>query len=229
MDHRGIRLYKAACAGPPVYLLGLGVGPRRAENSLARALRVAHPSAILLIGYAGALDPGIRLGEVLAVRPASLLAKTGPERNPKALVCEGTWDLPFTDAVADSASSAGIHLMTAPGLTAHGVVGDPLFKSLLLNRFGAALIDMETAAVARVAQEARVPAACVRAITDTADDDFLKPLSFQSEGGRLRAHLSSLIRGELLEHRREWNRRTAAAGAGLCRFLSSYLGAGPLK
>ncbi len=205
----------------------MGVGPSKAEAGLGKALCFVRPSLILLIGYAGALDPKLKLGEIVAVRPASLLAKTGPEAFTSGTArSEGTWDLPGTDAVAARAAAAGIDLPIAPGLTSHGVIGDAIHKSLLQNRFGASLIDMETAAVARVAQGAGVPAACVRAITDTAEDEFLKPFSFKAKGKRIRTHVTLLTEGEFLEYRKEWNRRTLTAREGLSRFLMPYLSSG---
>ncbi len=223
-NHSGIRLYETAKAKQAVYLLKSGVGPFRIQARLAMAIRLIRPSLILIIGYAGALDRRLELGEAVLVRPSSLLPEVGPEGLESATFqCEGTWDLPGTDVLMGPAGTTSLDVKVVPGLTAPRIVGDPFEKSILHRRFGASLIDMETATVARVAQAANVPAACARAITDTAEDDFLKPFSFRSQGATIRTFTGYLAKGEVLGRLREWNRRTALARDGLRRILTILL------
>jgi adenosylhomocysteine nucleosidase len=224
ITHRGFRLYETAKARQPVYLLKSGVGPYRTQARLATAIRIIRPSLILIIGYAGALDRRLKLGEVVLVRPSSLLPEVCVEGLLSATFqCEGTWDLPGTDVLMIPAGATGTGVQVVPGLTAPRMVGDPFEKSILHRRFGASLIDMETAVAARVAQAANVPAACARAITDTAEDELLKPFSFRSQGGMIRTFAGSLSKREALGCLREWNRRTALARGGLRRFLTILL------
>jgi crotonobetainyl-CoA:carnitine CoA-transferase CaiB-like acyl-CoA transferase len=119
-------------------------------------------------------------------------------------------------------TSAGLAVCCSRGLTSHEVVGDPMHKEALYRQFGAAVIDMETATLARVAEAAGIPAACVRAITDTAGDDFLKDLSFRSRAGRLRTHVNSLATGHFFRRMHGWTERAEAARRSLGQFLDVY-------
>ena len=49
-----------------IAFLKAGVGPRRAAESLEEALQMIPCSHVLVIGYAGALDPGLKVGDLVA-------------------------------------------------------------------------------------------------------------------------------------------------------------------
>ena len=204
-------------------LLKSGVGPKAASRRLEQALQHVRPSLILVVGYAGALDGRLRLGDLVAIESSSLLRQLRPASIAAgAPVCEGSWELPASHRLARMGISAGLAVCCSRGLTSHEVVGDPLHKKALHRQFGAAVIDMETAALARVAESAGIPAGCVRAITDPAGDDFLKDLSFQSRGARLRSRLNSLATGHFFRRMHGWNERAEAARCSLGQFLDAY-------
>jgi purine-nucleoside phosphorylase len=204
-------------------LLKSGVGPKAASRRLECALRHIRPSLILVVGYAGALDGGLRLGDLVAIESSSLLRKLRPESIAAgAPICEGSWELSASHRMACMCTSAGLAVCCSRGLTSHEVVGDPMHKEALYRQFGAAVIDMETATLARVAEAAGIPAACVRAITDTAGDDFLKDLSFRSRAGRLRTHVNSLATGHFFRRMHGWTERAEAARRSLGQFLDVY-------
>ena len=114
---------------------------------LARLLAaMPRPSAILSLGIAGGLDPALRPGTLVVARN---------------VVAELAWP-------ADEAWSAAI----APGALradiagADRVIALPAEKAALRAATGAAAVDMESAAVARLG----VPFAVLRAIADTAGE-----------------------------------------------------------
>lgn len=216
-------LLEAQRGGQRFQLLRSGVGPKAAANSIAGALRHIRPSLLLIVGYAGALKHGLELGDLVAIARSSLLAKMPPEAFAAGeSACQGSWELPGSVDLARIAAAAGLSIHGATGLTSHDVVGDPVHKELLHRRFGAAVVDMETAVLAEAAESEGIPAACVRAITDPADDTFLKPFSFRSRAARIRTHAGSVTTGEFFSNRQGWNQRTGAARESLGRFLNVY-------
>jgi nucleoside phosphorylase len=216
-------LVEARRGGRRFLLLRSGVGPKAAATRLLVALGHIRPSLLLIIGYAGALKHGLELGDLVAIERSSLVGKIPPEEVARGnSVCQGSWDLPASRHMADIAATAGLTIHTGEGLTSHAVVGDPFHKEVLHGRFGAVVVDMETAALAGAAESEGIPAACVRAITDPADDTFLKPFSYRSHAARIRTHANSLTTGKLLHNLQEWNKRTEVARASLGRFLNVY-------
>jgi hypothetical protein len=108
-------------------------------------------------------------------------------------------------------------------ITSWSIIGTPEHKQILFARFGAAIVDMETAVLARVASSMGIPLGCVRAVSDDARDDFLAFLSGDPSAGALRrAVQAAAARGWLRRYRR-WRDQSQEARRSLCRVLASYL------
>ncbi|MEX1244854.1 MAG: hypothetical protein WEB59_14885 [Thermoanaerobaculia bacterium] len=194
-----------------------GDGPRRAASGAARLLEQHRPSALIGAGIAGALSPGLAVGDiVVARRVRSAIGDTpGPDKgllrralsagNAKAGTLV-TVDRPVVSAVAKAALAA------AAG-------GDAVLA-----------VDMESAAWAREAAVRGIPYLIVRVISDTAEEelpDFL-PDCVGADG--------SIRRGEVarraLLHPGSWGtllrmrRRLLVASGALGAFLAEIVGAG---
>ena len=214
---RGIRAWEGRRRDRAISFLKTGVGPARAESSLTLYLEQRRPARILAFGYAGALREGFEIGDLVAVERASLLRlePTTPGGVSGAQL-EGTWQLD-----AEPWRRGGRERVDA--LTSPHIIGDPRDKGVLHGRFGASIVDMETAGLARAAAAAAVPLACVRAITDLVDDDFLAPFGYVPESGPALRVARVLAAGHWVRRYREWKVRAERARSTLCDFLGSYL------
>jgi adenosylhomocysteine nucleosidase len=140
-----------------------GVGPARAEACARLFLAAAapKPAAVLCAGLSGGLTPTLSVGD-LAVA-GELVTPDRPVPRP----CDPA-------LVAAAGALIGRH---GPGpvepvrlATTATMVGAPTAKAELARSTGAAMVDMESAAVAAVAAEYGVPFLAVRAISDGLDD-----------------------------------------------------------
>jgi adenosylhomocysteine nucleosidase len=219
---QGVTLWQANRGDRSFLFLKSGVGPRRSAESLDQALTVSAPSRILVIGYAGALDAGLKLGDLVAVRRASAfsLDKHNPDWNHAQL--DGVFDLADYDGLARSARSIGLTASTGDALTSRYVLGEPAYKRLLHEKFAASIVDMETAALARVADSRKFPIGCVRVISDEVEDTFLAPFSHDPSTG-IQARARKLMDEGMIRILREWRDHTSVARESLSRFLSHYL------
>lgn len=147
----GVRLHQ------PETNLGLaisGVGPERARRA-AEALLKQGAGALLSWGFAGALDPDLRPGTLIA--PETIEgAPSGPidhHWRPRLL------------------ATAGPHSRLIGGKLAHSdaTLDGPTQKRRLAWETGAIAVDQESAAVAAVAARAGVPFLTIRAILDPVD------------------------------------------------------------
>jgi adenosylhomocysteine nucleosidase len=213
---RKLRLWQSTAAGRPVIFLKTGVGPNMATTKLLAALAEIAPSRILIVGYAGALDPQLRVGDVLAVQHAFLLGNGAPKGTPlESLIPSEVLEL-STEDLREGMRRGKV-------VTTQFLIGEPAQKAQLYARFGAAAVDMETAAFALAARSVGIPLSCVRAITDDARDEFLAPVSYDPEASMGKKTLRVVTAGNWVRRYRDWTERAALARNSLRLFLRQYL------
>jgi nucleoside phosphorylase len=221
-NDRGVRLWQAMREDKSIGFLKAGVGPKQSAASLEAALKVIQPSHILIVGYAGAIDPALKLGNLVAVSKALAfrLDKNNPDWSQVQL--EGEFVLTHGESLAQKAKSAGLDACIGDSLTSPYVLGNPVHKNLLYEKFHASIVDMETAALARAAVPFAIPVSCIRAISDEAQDTFLEPFSYDPLKG-VPARAKKLLNTGMVQTYREWKEHAAVAKQSLNRFLSCYL------
>lgn len=151
--------------GPTLVLVvRTGMGPAAASRAAERVLRDTRARAVLSLGCCGALDSDLVPGElVLATEVVD--AVTG-ERFASA-----GW---LADALADAADAkSGWRRGAIASVPA--VVAVPEEKAKLGARTGAVAVDMESAALARVAATGGVPFAAARVVLDLAHEALPLP------------------------------------------------------
>jgi adenosylhomocysteine nucleosidase len=222
VPHRSLSLWQARRNDKTISFLKTGVGPRRSAASLEEALKIVEASHILVIGYAGALDPDLRLGDLVAVRRA--LAFSLDKINPtwENIQLDGAFELAHCESLAQSAKALGLNAYIGDILTSSYVLGDPVHKSLLYDRFHASIVDMETAALAGVAASKNVSLSSVRVISDEARDTFLAPFSYDPST-HIVARAGKLVSKGMVRTYREWKAHTLVANKSLSHFLSHCL------
>lgn len=155
-----------------------GVGRARAERATRLLIDGHRPMAIISPGFAGGLDPGLARGSI--VRPSAV---RGPGEDSKR---------PLT-------GQGGPLLVTVDE-----IVRTPTEKQSLAAKTGAAIVDMETLAVADVACERGLACHSVRVISDAAGDELphdigqlIKPQSAARKAGAVLGMLGRRPRAAL--------------------------------
>jgi adenosylhomocysteine nucleosidase len=222
MPHRSISLWQATRNDKAISFVKAGVGPKRSAANLEEALKMVEVSHILAIGYAGALDPDLRVGDLVAV--ARALAFSLPEDSPawENVRVDGAFELVDSEKLARSAMSIGLKASIGDVLTSSYVLGNPTHKNLLFSRFHASIVDMETAALACVAASRNVPLSCIRVVSDKAHDTFLEPFS-HDPSCTIAARAGKFFDKGMVQTYREWKENTRVAKKSLTLFLSRYL------
>ena len=207
--------------GTPIAFLRAGVGPEKSTARIRKAFDWIDPDLMLIAGYAGALDPGLKIGDLVAVTSARAfsLDKKHPDWNH---VEAGTpFDLTHADALA-AVGTAVLPVLKGSILSSRHVLGNPEHKDLLFRRFQASVVDMETAFLAREAAARRIPVSALRVISDTARDSFLEPFE-RGTGLKLTGRVQKLLSAGPVSSLREWKNRAATARGALRRFWEAYL------
>jgi adenosylhomocysteine nucleosidase len=220
----GVRAWTATRSGGTVTLLKTGVGPKRSEATLGLLLKNISPARILILGYCGALDPGLKVGTMVVSQEASLLDDdSNTASSLENLPLAGTWALAESSALYEKGIRAGLPLYRGTTLTAHHLLGNPADKLTLYRRFQTAIVDMETAALARAAAPFGIPTACVRAVSDEASDEFLAPFSYSPDATLAARAVRILKAGNWIHRYSQWRERATIARGNLRRFLVWYL------
>lgn len=132
--------------GKAIHSAVVGIGARRAGESMRRLLAEHRPDRVLLVGFSGALTPDLAVGEVVGGQSVVHVdGRTWQLAGPKTQRC-------------------------GPLLCVDDVVDDPAKKSEIGRRFNALAVDMESTAVAEVCQNAQIRLTILRAISDGVDD-----------------------------------------------------------
>ena len=149
LEHAG-RLEQRSVVGAET-----GLGARAAENATEDILAVHHPAWIVCAGFAGALDPQLRRGDILMAEHVADLhgnkLSIGFKMDPRS-----------------AETIPGLRLGTL--LSVDGLIRAPSERRRLGEQHGAAACDMETMAVARICRRRKVRFLSVRVITDALDD-----------------------------------------------------------
>jgi adenosylhomocysteine nucleosidase len=120
----------------------------------ARALIDAGARALASWGMAGGLDPSLQPGEILL--PSEVITSDG-----RAHPCEKGWR---------ERLAATIEARSGRLLTSARSVGSVEDKAALFRGTGAVAVDMESAAIAEVAEQHGLPFLAVRVVVDSAED-----------------------------------------------------------
>lgn len=174
---------------PQVLLIQGGVGPQRARQAGVRLL-AEGAQALLSWGCAGALDATLKAGDLLlpvAVKSAesNLLVETS-----------AYWREYLWRQLSPLAQLHSGMLLSSPN-----PVLTPIHKRSLAVRSGAVAVDMESAAIGSLAQEAKVPFMVIRAIADCARMNVPSWLVASLDAGGA-PRLGQLLHG-LLRHPRD--------------------------
>jgi adenosylhomocysteine nucleosidase len=128
-----------------------GIGQERAAEAVKAA---GNAAAVWSVGTAGALDPSLSIADVIA---ATEVTDGGQ-----------TWQ---ANAPAGPAVRSGL-VRTSRHIARTGA------EKANLHASGAIIVEMEAAAVARIASEMAVPFYCVRCVSDLANETFF--IDFES-------------------------------------------------
>jgi len=154
-EHGGRRFRFLEEASDVVLVCG-GIGAQAARRAAVAMIELYAPAVIYSVGFAGALDPSLKPGDV--VQPAQVI---------------------------DASDGSRVDLSAGKGvLVTFGSVASPAQKAQLRDSYGAQLVDMEAAAVARAAQAHGVEFAAVKAISDEFDFTFPEIERFVDAEGR---------------------------------------------
>jgi adenosylhomocysteine nucleosidase len=162
---KGVSIWKSVQNGDELIAVCGGMGASAATRSFAAAEILGSLQMVLSVGWAGALDSGMRTGQCYI---------------PSAIV-----DVQTGERYQLAEGSRQLLLATTPQ------VADKNEKRRLWRSYGAALVDMESATIARLAQIREIPLCCFKAVSDGPDATLPDLNRFIDEQGKM--HMASFL------------------------------------
>ena len=156
-----------------------GVGKVAAAAAAQFACDVFHPRCIVAMGLAGSLEDGARPGQVIVADGAAqhdfdgrpLTAAKGIIPGLEVAVIHA--DSSVTEKLLVAARLESKHATSGLVLSGDQIITSAKVRDALAHEFADALcVDMETAAVAQVATQNRLPWSALRVTSDSADETF---------------------------------------------------------
>jgi adenosylhomocysteine nucleosidase len=158
--------------GRRIMLVANGAGPALAERAVEVAIRAVTAAelmsskleAIVSVGLCGALDPSLKEGQIVVATEFVTASESYPATAVESSMPFISGRVLSQDRVAVTASE----------------------KAKLAERFSAIAVEMEGEGVARRAKRSEVPLACIKAVSDRADESFGMDLNqSRSADGRI--------------------------------------------
>ena len=142
---------ETAAESTGVEILVTGMGEKNSAYAVRQALETLKPKFVLTCGFAGALKPELKVGDVLF----------------EADMDSGLGEILRTSG----ALPATFHCATRVAVTA----GE---KTALWRTTSADAVEMESAVIRAICREKKIPSATVRVVSDVANEDL--PLDFNA-------------------------------------------------
>jgi adenosylhomocysteine nucleosidase len=202
LEHGG-RRYRLFENGETTVICG-GIGAEAARRATEAVIQEVNPVRVISVGFAGALDSSLQVGDVL--EPCTVINAADGVRT-------------------EIGSGAGI-------LVSSTSVAGKEQKIRLNKAYGASAVDMEAAAVAQGAQARGVEFGALKAISDAADFSLPAMDRFVAEDGRFRSVAFAchvVLRPWLWATAVALARNSSKASDALCSALASYLQRASLK
>jgi len=187
-----------------------GVGPNRAAEAAEALFQKEAPELLLVAGVAGALDPGLPVGAVVAA--------SGVRAGAAWLQPGRVLSVPSGDRVREGAllCSETILVDGAAKRAARREAGEPLPLA----------VEMETAGAAAVAERCGAPWAALRAISDGAEEalplDFNRLREPDGDLSTVRVALAALAQPNVIPGLVRLGRNTSLAAEALAKYLEFW-------
>lgn len=136
--------------GRRLWMVANGAGAVRAGRAVEVACPACRPEAIVSMGFCGALDPALEIGNVFVATAVDAAGRRFDVRMPHC-------DLPYATGI----------------LSSIGRIAQTAAEKAILRTGGASAVEMEAGGVAESAFALGIPLFCVRSVTDTATQNFV--------------------------------------------------------
>jgi len=164
------QIYRGNCEKSDILLLQTGIGRERAETAARYVLEHYPVTAVISLGFAGALTRESKVGDIIVC--STLYCEDGLRRLPKpgeAYFSNGD----LVSLLVRSLEGTRLRFSNGSSVTVARPVSGFEAKRALRETFAADIVEMESYWIARIAAERGVPFVAVRTISDAMRDSLV--------------------------------------------------------
>ena len=158
-----------------IILVRSGVGRQRAKDATLEIIDRFQPRIIISTGYAGAVQPGLNVGDLVIADTIT------EEKEGRKYFSDFDW----LDRARGIPSPDGVKTIVGGLLTVDTVIHESAIKQELGEKHSVQAVEMETSAIAKVAQEKGLPLLSLRVISDRLDQELIDSSSFLGSDGEI--------------------------------------------
>ncbi|MRR54981.1 MAG: phosphorylase [Deltaproteobacteria bacterium] len=160
-------LYLFQRDGRQLFLIESGMGTKRASAATEELISRAQPRLIITAGLGGAVRPGLNVGDLVLAGQVLALGE--------GLTTEiaGIANEALLRVVHESVPGQPFRIVDGTTVTTSVIVNKKLADQQLARDIVNPVLDMETSAVAEIAERKGIPLVAVRAVSDAADEELL--------------------------------------------------------
>lgn len=213
--------WRGVFSGREVVLVRSGMGKMRASDALRQVCDRCAPSLIISMGYAGAVIPQLKIGDLIVAD--KVLEFSGNPVGVDWAVKQEIHEIPIRPVSIDKT----LEFERGGLLTVDEVVYKPEGKRALGRLYRVLAVEMETSALARMALEKQIPFMSLRAISDTVDcelPDFSSMKDKQGEVSKIKAGWHVITHPEKIKSMIELRQKAQKATTRLTQFLARFVG-----
>ncbi len=154
-----------------ILIANTGVGGVRCENVLDALLDKYFPSDVLFLGTAGAINPALKIGDVVVANtPIYWILQENEKLMPK-IVFGATCPKNDLLGISRGSDTYFFNIFRGSVVTWDEPVINKTMKLWLSNGTGAYCVDMETGYVGQLCKKRKIPFLAVRGISDITNED----------------------------------------------------------
>jgi adenosylhomocysteine nucleosidase len=165
----GFSLYRFKVGAREVAHVVSGIGAERAAEATDALIRAAAPSCIINFGFAGAIQPGPSVGDIVVAERLLLFQEQHLTELQEALTGLSIDLVPHLERLS---AAKGFSIWSSTFITAGKIVDKRTIAALLPTGTINPVLDMETAAVARVSAGRGIPLVAIRAVSDGSEEEL---------------------------------------------------------
>jgi len=158
-----------------IILVRSGVGRQMAKDATIQIIDRFQPRTVISIGYAGAVQSGLNVGD-LVIADTVIEELKGRKLSPDSDLLGRAIGIPSPD---------GLKMVVGGLLTVDTVIHTSAIKQELGEKHYVQAVEMETSAIAEVAEENGLPWLSLRVISDRLDQELIDSSSFLGSDGEV--------------------------------------------
>jgi adenosylhomocysteine nucleosidase len=217
---RACKVYRGKLKNRDTLLVKTGMGKERAEHATRFILERYPVTAIISLGFAGALAPELKIGDVVIC--STLRCAPGPKQKEQILEpCAP--DAGLLALASQGPGDRAISFCLGSGVAVLELESSTQELQELYETLHADVVDMESYWIARIASARQIPFIAIRSISDTAQHSvkpFDQILAVDGEVLWKKAVLSFLLHPHYLMNVYTLFRNTRPAKRNLAAFIS---------